>query len=266
MAFFDTDSLNLDSASSALRVDVYSPFDISEGEAEYIRAEVESELVSYAKRNAYRSARWPLFAALGIADLILLGLLLAFVFINGDSSFLVFFWVFGVVFLAGPLAAVRLISVRRKSRWAESLLNTPVSAAFAGRSGDGSEAVNKVWSDLALAGSRRDLATLEESCRALRWEAGVRFYRRLRLGDRDGPGPRIASSQIHRVVHCRYRTAAEILFFVPYVRKASRLPQHSRHGRDRRSSFAGVETAFGRSPRRVSRGAAAYRRHRGCGR
>ena len=187
VAFFDTDSLNLDSASSALRVDVYSPFDISEGEAEYIRAEVESELVSYAKRNAYRSARWPLFAALGIAELILLGLLLTFVFINSDSSFLVFFWVFGVVFLAGPLAAVRLISVRRKSRWAESLLNTPVSAAFAGRSGDGSEAVNKVWSDLALAGSRRDLATLEESCRALRWEAGVRFYRRLRLGDRDAP-------------------------------------------------------------------------------
>ena len=189
VAFFDTNSLDLRSASPALRVDVYSPFDISEGEAEYIRAEVESELVCYAKRNADRSARWPLFAALGIVDLVLLGLLLTFVFINGDRSFLVFFWVFGVVFLAGPLAAVRLISARRESRWAESLLHTPVAAAFAGRSRDGSEAVNKVWSDLALAGSRRDLATLEESCRIIRWEAGVRFYRQLRLGGHDAPAP-----------------------------------------------------------------------------
>ena len=196
VAFFDTNSLDLDSARSALRVDVYSPFDISEGEAEYIRAEVESELVSYARRNAHRSARWPLFAALGIVDLVLLCLLLTFVFINGDRSFLVFFWVFGVVFLAGPLAALRLISVRRKSRWAESLLNTPVAAAFAGRSGDGSEAVNKVWSDLALAGSRRDLATLEESCRTVRWQPGVRFYRQLRLGGDDAPASESLSRKI----------------------------------------------------------------------
>ncbi|MCY4110039.1 MAG: hypothetical protein OXG11_13555 [Chloroflexi bacterium] len=190
VAFFDTDSVELDSGSSALRVDIYCPFDISEGEAEYIRAEVESELVAYAKRNAYRNARWPLFAALGIVDLVLLALLLIFVFINGDRSFLVFFWVFGVVFLAGPLAALRLISARRRCRWARSLLHTPVVAAFAGRSGEGSEAVNKVWSDLGRAGTRRDLATLEESCRLVRWGAGVRFYRGLRLGGDDAPDSR----------------------------------------------------------------------------
>ncbi len=190
VAFFDTDSVELDSGSSALRVDIYCPFDISEGEAEYIRAEVESELVAYAKRNAYRNARWPLYAALGIVDLVLLALLLIFVFINGDRSFLVFFWVFGVVFLAGPLAALRLILARPGCRWARSILHTPVVAAFAGRSGEGSEAVNKVWSDLGRAGTRRDLATLEESCRLVRWGAGVRFYRGLRLGGDDTPDSR----------------------------------------------------------------------------
>ena len=187
VAFFDTDSMNLDSRSSAFRVDAYSPFDLSEGEIEYIRAEVESEIVAYAKRNADLSKQWQLFAALGMVDLIMLGLLLAFVFINSDRSFLVFFWLFGAVLLPGPLAAIRLLSARRKSRSSEHLLNTPIVAAFAGRSGEGAEAINKVWSDLAKAGSRRDLASLEESCRAVRWRAGVRFYRRLRLGGKDVP-------------------------------------------------------------------------------
>ena len=188
VTFFDSESLTLDSGSSAFRVDVYSPFDLSEGETEYIRAEVESEFVAYARRNADLSKRWRLFAALGTVDLALLGLLLAFVFINGDRSFLVLFWLFSVVLLPGPLAAISVLSTRRKSRWAEHLLNTPFVAAFAGRSGDGSEAINKIWSDLAKPGSRRDLASLEESCRAARWRPGVRFYRRLRQGGKGTPG------------------------------------------------------------------------------
>ena len=188
-AFFEPAALNIGSESSTptLRVDIYSPFELSEGEAEYMRAEVESQIIAYAKRQADLSKGWKGLAILGGIDLLLLVLLLIFVLINSDRSFLVFFWLFGVTLLPGSIEAVRVFSWRRRSRLAQHLLHSPVVAALAGRSGDGTEAITQVWGNLGTADGRRDLASLEESCRTARWGVGVRFYRHLRQGSMIDP-------------------------------------------------------------------------------
>ena len=184
-AFFEPAALNIGSEDSTptLRVDIYSPFELSDGEAEYMRAEVEYQVIAYAKQQADLSKGWKGLAILGGIDLLLLALLLIFVLINSDRSFLVFFWLFGVTLLPGSIEAVRVFSWRRRSRMARHLLHSPIVAALAGRSGDSTEAITQVWSDLGAPNGRRDLASLEESCRTAHWDVGVRFYRHLRQGN-----------------------------------------------------------------------------------
>ena len=146
--------------------------------------------MAYAKRKTGREPRWLMALFLGVLDLVILGLLVAFIFINSDASFLIFFWVFGVVLLAGPLAAIRAFSQRRVFRRATALLESPIEAAFAGRAGGEAAGVRDIWEGLSQSGNRRDLATLEGLCRTAGWPTGLRFYRQLRQGASAPDAPR----------------------------------------------------------------------------
>ena len=197
VTFFDIDYPKLQPQNSAFRVDVYSPFDLSAGETEYVRAEIEADIVAYAKRKTARETRWLMALFLGLVDFVILALLVAFIFINSDASFLIFFWVFGVVLLAGPFAAIRALSQRQVFRRATALLESPIEGAFAGRAGGETAGVRDIWEGLSQSGNRRDLATLEGLCRTAGWRAGVRFYRQLRQG---ASGPDEPQSILQRLV------------------------------------------------------------------
>ena len=185
--FFDTDLTRLDPDGGILRLDVYSPYPISDGEAAYLQAEFEAEMVSYANRDVLRDRSWRWGAAVGLLDLIVLVGLLLFALANADRPFPILAWAFVLALAPGPFMAVRLIMRRRRSARARRLARAGFVGAGSGQGGAGSAYVKGIWDGLEQAGGDRDLMTLERICAVNNWAAGVRFYRSRRARRPGGP-------------------------------------------------------------------------------
>jgi hypothetical protein len=187
--FFDPDLARLDPAAAPLRLDVYSPYALSDGELAYLQTEFEAAMVEYAERTAAHDRPWRRAAAIGLLDLVVLVGLLLFALTNADRAFLIFAWAFVLALAPGPLIAVGIILRRRRQARAGRLRRAGFAGAVSGQGGSGAAFVKGVWDGLERAGGDRDLLTLERICRVNNWPAGVRFYRSRRSG-RGRPGHR----------------------------------------------------------------------------
>ena len=211
--FFDADLTALDPARGLLRLDVYSPYPLSDGELAYLQTEFEAEMVSYARRVSTNARSWRWAAAIGLLDLIVLAGLLLFAAVNADRSSLIFAWAFAVALLPGPLIALGLFSRRRRTARGRRLLRSSFVRAGVGRGGAGSAYMKAIWDAVERSSGERDFLTLERLCRINNWAAGLRFYRSRRSrssrshpGRRHGPWrallgrrrPRYASSVMSR--------------------------------------------------------------------
>ncbi len=189
--FFDPNLARLDPADGPLRLDVYSPYALSDGELAYLQTEFEAAMVEYANRTAVRDRPWRPAAAIGLIDLVVLVGLLLFALTNADRAFLIFAWAFVLALAPGPLIAVGVILRRRRQARAGRLRRAGFAGAVSGQGGSGAAFVKGVWDGLERAGGDRDLLTLERICRVNNWPAGVRFYRSRRRRRGSGrPGHR----------------------------------------------------------------------------
>ena len=192
--FFDTDLTTLDPSGGLLRLDVYSPYPLSDGELVYLQSEFEAEMVAYASRRFASARAWRWAAAVGFLDLIVLTGLLLFALANADRSFLIFAWAFVVALLPVPLIAIRLFSRRRGAARARRLLQASFVCAGVGQGGAGSAYMKAIWDSVEHSSGDRDILTLERLCRVNNWAAGLRFYRsrrsrRTSSGGHRRPGP-----------------------------------------------------------------------------
>ncbi len=211
--FFGADLTTLDHNGGLFRLDVYSPYLLSDGELAYLQSEFESEMVTYARRISATGRSWRWAAAIGLLDLMVLVGLLLFAVVNADRSFLIFAWAFVVALLPGPLIAISLFSRRQRTARAHRLLQASFVGAGIGQGGAGSAYMKAIWDAVEHSSGDRDILTLERICRINNWAAGLRFYRsrrgrRSRSHSRRRPGllrpllgrsrPRYASSVVSR--------------------------------------------------------------------
>lgn len=180
--FFDADLTALDPNGGLFRLDVYSPYPLSDGELAYLQTEFEAEMVAYARRVSATDRSWRWAAAIGLLDLIVLAGLLLFAVVNADRSFLIFAWAFAVALLPGPFIAIILFSHRRRTARACRLLQASFVSAGIGQGGAGSSYIKAIWEAVEHSSGDRDILTLERLCRINNWAAGLRFYRSRRGG------------------------------------------------------------------------------------
>ncbi len=185
--FFEPDLARLDPGDGPLRLDVYSPYAMSDGELAYMQTEFEAAMVEYAGRTATHDRPWRRAAAIGLLDLVVLVGLLLFALTNADRAFLIYAWAFVLALAPGPLIAVGMILRRRRQARVGRLQRAGFAGAVSGQGGSGAASVKGVWDGLERASGDRDLLTLEHICRVNNWPAGVRFYRSRRSG-RERPG------------------------------------------------------------------------------
>lgn len=179
--FFDTDLTVLASKDGLLRLDVYSPSELSEGELIYLQTEFEAQMISYAHCIPRTILSWYRVATIGVLDLLVFAGLLLFILSNNDRSFLLFAWAFAVALLPAPILALYGFSSRRKANRGRRLLDTYFVHAGVGQKGACSAFVKGIWEFVDDSSTDLDFLTFERFCRSAGWSGGARFYRSKRM-------------------------------------------------------------------------------------
>lgn len=180
--FFDTDLTVLASKNGLLRLDMYSPSELSAGELIYMQTEFEAQMISYARRNTTAIWSWYWLAAIGTLDLLVFAGLILFILVVNDRSFLLFAWAFAAALLPAPILALQVFSNRRKVKRDRKLLGTYFVHAGVGQKGASSAYVKGIWDFVNDESTNRDFLTLERFCLSVGWSGGAHFYRSKRMG------------------------------------------------------------------------------------
>lgn len=178
----DTDYGRLDAEAGPFQIALYSRAPMSMGELAVIRSRVEADLFAHAVRMAGQGRRWVLALLVGLLELSVAGVLLAFLTINRDPDYAVVAWAVPLGFLPGLLQAGRAVARRRVGSRARAILELgellPTTAV--GRDGDSLARLRDLWRVAAQPNEPRDLMRLERDARnRVRWPAAARYYREL---------------------------------------------------------------------------------------
>lgn len=178
----DTDYGQLDADAGPFQIALYSRLPLSMGELAVIRARVEADLFAHAVRTAAEGRRWVLALLMGLLELGVVGVLLAFLFLNREPVYAVVAWAAPLGFLPGVLHAWRAVARRRAGARARATLEVgellPTTAV--GRDGDSLARLRDLWRFTDQPNAPRDLMRLEREARSrVRWPAAARFYREL---------------------------------------------------------------------------------------
>ena len=178
----DADYRRLDADAGPFQIALYSRLPLSMGDLAVIRARVEADLFAHAVRTAAEGRRWPLALVVGLLDLIVVGLLLTFLFINREPVHAVVVWAALLGFAPGLLYVWRAVARRRAGASARSTLEVgellPTTAV--GRDGESLARLRDLWRLADQPDEPRDLMRLERLARQrVRWPAAARFYREL---------------------------------------------------------------------------------------
>ena len=178
----DADYGRLDADAGPFQIALYSRLPMSQGELAVIRSRVEADLFTHAVRMAAQGRRWPLALLVGLLELGVVGVLLAFLFINREPVHAVVAWTVPLGFVPGLVQAWRAVARRRVGACARSILEVgellPTTAI--GRDGDSLARLRDLWRIADRREESRDLMRLERDARRrVRWPAAARFYREL---------------------------------------------------------------------------------------
>lgn len=178
----DTDFWRLDADAGPFQIALYSRLPLSMGELAVIRARVEADLFAHAVRTAAEGRRWVLALLTGVIELGVLGVLLAFLFLNREPVHAVVVWAAPLGFLPGLAYVWRTVAGRQAGARARSTLELgellPNTAV--GRDGDSLARLRDLWRIAEQPDEPRDLMRLERVARErVQWPAAARFYREL---------------------------------------------------------------------------------------
>lgn len=178
----DADYGQLDAVAGPFQIALYSRLPLSMGELAVIRARVEADLFAHAVRTAAEGRRWLLALLMGLLELGVVGVLLAFLFLNREPVHAVVAWAAPLGFVPGLLFAWRAVARRRVGARARATLEVgellPTTAV--GRDGDSLARLRDLWRFIDQPNEPRDLMRLERAARIrVRWPAAARFYRAL---------------------------------------------------------------------------------------
>ena len=112
----DTDFWRLDADAGPFQIALYSRLPLSMGELAVIRARVEADLFAHAVRTAAEGRRWVLALLMGVIELGVLGVLLAFLFLNREPVHAVVVWAAPLGFLPGLAYVWRTVAAVRPGR------------------------------------------------------------------------------------------------------------------------------------------------------
>ena len=178
----DTDFQRLDADTGPFQIALYSRLPLSMGEVAVIRARVEADLFADAVRTAAEGRRWVLALMTGLLELGVLGVLLAFLFLNREPVHAVVVWAAPLGFLPGLGYVWRAVAGRRAGARARSTLELGelLPTAAVGRDGESLARLRDLWRIAEQPDEPRDLMRLERVARErVRWPAAARFYRDL---------------------------------------------------------------------------------------
>lgn len=156
------------SAAGELRLEVYSPFELSPGEIDYLRAECQQRLASVPQPRARSMLRQ---LPVAIAELAILALLVYF-FIDAALPE----WpVLLVAVAAGFLPSSVQLLLRRRRRGRPGR----IQMAGPGLDGNSVQRIGQIWG-LAAAGQAPNHIDFENVARSIGWSQAAAFYRGLR--------------------------------------------------------------------------------------
>ena len=200
--FIDADYTALDTANGPVQLAIYSPYEVSPGEAAVVRARLEADLFSYAASAAGFGRAWARHALLALLELTILGVLVAFLIANPSRVAFIVGWALPFGFLIATRSALRAFAHRRIGARARRMLESgvviaePAIAQFGGSLAH----VRDIWRGLEEGAFARDIVALELAAeRLLRWPGAVTFYRSLRLAE-DQSRPRPPRSRLARLL------------------------------------------------------------------
>ena len=192
----DADYGRLDAVAGPFQIALYSRLPLSMGELAVIRARVEADLFAQAVRTAAEGRRWLLALLMGLLELGVVGVLLAFLFLNREPVHAVVAWAAPLGFVPGLLLAWRAVARRRIGARARATLEVgellPTTAV--GRDGESLARLRDLWRFANEPDEPRDLMRLERGARSrVGWPAAARFYRALATApDASPPRGRLA--------------------------------------------------------------------------
>ena len=178
----DTDFRRLDADVGPFQIALYSRLPLSMGELAVIRARVEADLFAHAVRTATEGRRWVLALVTGLLEMGVLGVLLAFFFLNREPVHAVVVWAAPLGFLPGLRCVWRAVAGRQAGARARSTLELGelLPTAAVGRDGESLARLRDLWRIAGEPDEPRDLMRLERVAREqVRWPAAARFYRDL---------------------------------------------------------------------------------------
>lgn len=178
----DTDYGRLEADAGPFQIALYSRLRMSQGELAVIRARVEADLFSHAVRMASEGRRWALALLLGLLELGVVGVLLAFLFLNREPVHAFVVWAVPLGFLPGLAQAWRAVARRRSGARARAILEVGelLSTTAVGRDGDSLARLRDLWRAANQPDEPRDLMRLERDARnRVSWPTAARFYREL---------------------------------------------------------------------------------------
>ncbi len=178
----DTDYGKLDAEDGPFQLALYARVAMSPGEEAVIRSRVEAQLFDYAVRTASVGRHWLIELTVGMAELAVLGLLLAFLIVNWSPLHAVIVVVAVLGFAPALYHTGLSILHHRVGRRARSILEfgevLPTTAI--GRNGDSAARLHNLWRVVEDSGGVSEFMSLERHARVqLRWTAAARFYREL---------------------------------------------------------------------------------------
>lgn len=198
--FVDSDYAELDASNGPVQLAIYSPYEISPGEAAIVRARLEADLFSYAAAAARFGSKWKRHALLALLELTILGLLVTFLILNQSQAAFVVAWTLPFGFFVATRTALDVFANREVGVRAHRLLASgtvlaePATAQFGGSLAH----VRDIWRGVEEGTIARDILALELAAqRQLRWPGAVAFYRTLR-GTPGDPRQRPARSRLAR--------------------------------------------------------------------
>lgn len=198
--FIDSDYAEIDASNGPVQLAIYSPYEVSPGEAAIVRARLEADLFSYATGAARLGHKWKRHALVALLELTLLGVLVAFLIINPSRAAFVVGWTLPFGFLVASRTALDVFAHREVGRRARRLLASgtvlaePATAQFGGSLAH----VRDIWRGVEEGTIARDTVALELAAqRQLRWPGAVAFYRTLR-GTLNDPRQRAPRARLAR--------------------------------------------------------------------
>ena len=191
--FVDADYTELDAANGPVQLAIYSPYDVSAGEAAVVRARIEADLFGYAASAAGLGRAWLRHALLAILELTILGVLIAFLIANPSRVAFIVGWALPFGFFIATRSTLHAFAQREFGARARRMLESGavIAEPAIAQSGGSLAHVRDIWRGLEEGAFARDTVALElASERLLRWPGAVAFYRSQRhAGEHSRPRP-----------------------------------------------------------------------------